>query len=105
MLTGAEIAAAVHGVDLAADPLAWLTGPPDTWLVATVAGRPAGLVATAGDACYPMLPWLGTVDRHVLGDLLTAAVGHLAGAGAREVVADVDAYRETVLAAMDRTGF
>ena len=55
VLTGVEMARAVGGVDLATDPLAWLSGPAEEWRVALEAGKPVGLVGTAGDACYPLL--------------------------------------------------
>ena len=105
VLTGSEIARLVAGVDLAADPTAWLTGPPETWLVATDAGRPVALAATAGDACYPLIPYLGALDDGARPDLLTAAVAGLAEAGAYEVVADVDARRVRVAAELERAGF
>jgi hypothetical protein len=41
------MARAVGGVDLAADPLAWLTGPAGDWRIALDAGEPVGLVGTA----------------------------------------------------------
>ena len=63
VLTGKEIARAVYGVDLATDPLAWLTGPAEDWRIALDAGEPVGLVGTAGDACYPLLAYLGVLDR------------------------------------------
>jgi hypothetical protein len=105
VLTGREIARAVAGVDLATDPLAWLTGPAGDWRIASEAGEPVGLVGTAGDACYPLIAYLGLLDPGVRGELLAEAVRVLAAGGAREVVADVDAHRVAVVAELERTGF
>ncbi|GAA0802690.1 GNAT family N-acetyltransferase [Spirilliplanes yamanashiensis] len=105
VLTGAETALAVAGVDLATDPLGWLTGPPDAWRVALRDGEPAGLAGTAGDACYPLLAWAGLLDPGARGALLAEAVRVLAAGGAREVVADVDAHRAATVAELERTGF
>ncbi|MFC4147426.1 acetyltransferase [Micromonospora mangrovi] len=105
VLTGRETARAVAGVDLATDPLAWLTGPPTDWRIALDAGRPVGLAGTAGDACYPLLAYLGLLDGDARDELLVAAVRVLAEGGAREVVADVDGHRVAVLADLERTGF
>jgi len=105
VLTGKEIAKAFHGIDLATDPLAWLTGPPAQWCIALEAGQPIGLAGTAGDACYPLLAYLGLLDDAVRGELVAEAVRVLAAGGAREVVADVDAHRVAVLAELERTGF
>ncbi len=105
VLTGKEIAKAFHGVDLATDPLARLTGPPGNWCVALEAGEPIGLAGTAGDACYPLLAYLGLLDDAVRGELIAEAVRVLVAGGAREVVADVDAHRVAVLAELERTGF
>lgn len=105
VLTGMEVARAVGGVDLAADPLAWLTGPPEEWRIALDAGEPVGLAGTAGEACYPLLAYIGLLDEAVRGELLAEAVRVLAAGGAREVVADVDAHRVAALAELERTGF
>ncbi|MEU7923802.1 acetyltransferase [Micromonospora sp. NPDC049801] len=105
VLTGREIASAVAGVDLATDPVAWLGESPDDWRVGVADGRPVGLVGTAGDACYPLLAYLGLFDDAARGELLTEAVRVLAAGGAREVIADVDAHRVAVLAELERTGF
>lgn len=105
VLTGREMALAVGGVDLATDPLAWLTGPVGDWRVALHAGEPVGLVGTAGQACYPLIAYLGLLDDAVRGELLAEAVGALTDGGAREVVADVDAHRVAVVAELERTGF
>ena len=105
VLTGVEIALAVGGVDLATDPLAWLTGPAEDWRVALDAGEPVGLAGTAGDACYPLLAYLGLLDEAARPELLAEAVRVLAAGGAREVVADVDAHRVAVVAELERTGF
>lgn len=105
VLTGMEVARAVGGVDLATDPLAWLTGPAGDWRIALDAGDPVGLVGTAGQACYPLIGYLGVLDDAVRGDLLGEAVRVLAAGGAREVVADVDAHRAVVVAQLERTGF
>ncbi|MET8234225.1 acetyltransferase [Micromonospora sp. NPDC005298] len=105
VLTGAEIARTVGGVDLATDPLAWLGETVRGWRVALAAGEPAGLVGTAGDACYPLLAYLGLLDEAARPELLAEAVRVLADGGAREVIADVDAHRVAVLAELERTGF
>ncbi len=105
VLTGKEVAKAFHGIDLATDPLARLTGPAGNWCVAFEAGEPIGLAGTAGDACYPLLAYLGLLDDAVRGELIAEAVRVLVAGGAREVVADVDAHRVAVLAELERTGF
>ncbi|SBT43149.1 acetyltransferase [Micromonospora auratinigra] len=105
VLTGKEIARAVGGVDLATAPLAWLGGLGDNWRVALDAGEPVGLAGTAGDACYPLLAWLGLRDEAARAELLVDAVRVLAEGGAREVVADVDGHRVAALAELERTGF
>ncbi|MGN9810040.1 acetyltransferase [Micromonospora sp. BQ11] len=105
VLTGVETAQALGGVDLATDPLAWFTGPVDAWRVASEAGEPVGLVGTAGDACYPLIPYLGLLDDAVRGELLAEAARVLAAGGAREVLADVEAHRVAVVAELERTGF
>ena len=105
VLTGKEMARAVAGVDLATDPLAWLKGPAEDWLIALDAGNPVGLAGTAGDACYPLLVYLGLLDEAARSELLAEAVRVLAAGGAREVVADVDAHRVAVVAELERTGF
>src|SRR5439155_19802347 len=105
VLTGMETARAVGGVDLATDPLAWLTGPVGDWRIALDAGEPVGLVGTAGQACYPLIAYLGLLNEAVRSELLAEAVRVLAAGGAREVVADVDAHRVAVLAELERTGF
>ncbi|MEK8104870.1 acetyltransferase [Micromonospora sp. M12] len=104
VLTGAEIARSV-GVDLATDPLAWLGDAIEAWRVAEQAGERVGLVGTAGDACYPLLAYLGLLDEAARPELLIEAVRVLDAGGAREVIADVDARRVTVLAELERTGF
>ncbi|MEU7800197.1 acetyltransferase [Micromonospora arborensis] len=105
VLTGVEIARAVGGVDLATDPLAWLGEATEEWRVARRAGTPVGLVGTAGDACYPLLAYLGLLDEAARPELLAEAVRVLAAGGAREVIADVDAHQVAVLAELERTGF
>ena len=105
LLTGAETARLVRGVDLARNPLDWLSGPPGAWRIALDAGEAVGLAAAAGDACYPMIAYLGVLDEAVRAALLADAVATLAGAGAAEVVADVDAHRMAVVAELERTGF
>ncbi|WP_169980615.1 acetyltransferase [Microbispora sp. H10836] len=105
LLTGAEIARAVAGVDPATDPLAWWTGPIGRWRVALDAGEPVGLAGTAGDACYPLIAYLGVLDGAARGDLLADAVRVLAGGGAAEVIADVDAHRAEASADLERSGF
>jgi hypothetical protein len=105
VLTGLEIARTVGGVDLATDPLGWLTGPAGNWRVALAGGEPVGLAGTAGDACYPLLAYLGLLDEAARSELIVEAVRVLSVGGAREVVADVDAHRVAVLAELERTGF
>ncbi|MGC5287431.1 acetyltransferase [Micromonospora sp. DT231] len=105
VLTGVEIARAVAGVDLATDPLAWLGDATEEWRVALDAGEPVGLVGTAGDACYPLLAYLGLLDEAARPELLAEAVRVLAAGGAREVIADVDSHQVAVLAELERTGF
>lgn len=105
LLTGAETARAVAGVELATDPLAWLSGPPSDWRVALRDGEPVGLAGAAGEACYPMIAYFGLLDPAARAELLAEAVRHLAAGGAREVVADVDAHRVAVVAELERTGF
>lgn len=105
VLTGSETARAVKGVDLAADPLAWLSGPAEDWRIAELDGEPVGIAGTAGDACYPLLAYLGVFDKAVRGELLAEAVRVLADGGAREVVADVDGHKVAVQADLERTGF
>ncbi|MFG1990929.1 acetyltransferase [Actinoplanes sp. NPDC048988] len=99
VVTGAETALAVLGADLASAPLPWLRTA--DWLVA----EEAGLVAAAGDHCYPLIGYLGLLDAGAREELIAEAVRVLAEGGAREVVADVDSYRVEVLAALERTGF
>jgi hypothetical protein len=105
ILTGTETARAVAGIDLATDPLAWLPGPPQTWRVALRDSAPIGLAAAAGDVCYPMIAYLGLTDPEALDALLADAVVVLHAGGAREVVADADADRTGVVAALERAGF
>ncbi len=105
VLTGVEAARAVGGVDLATDPLAWLSGPPDAWRIALDGGEPVGMVGTAGDACYPLVAYVGLLDEAVRAELLAEAVRVLAAGGALEVVADVDASRGAVLTDLERSGF
>jgi hypothetical protein len=105
VVTGVETARVVSGVDLATDPLAWLNGAPEDWRVALDGGESVGLVGTAGDACYPLMVYLGLLDEGVRGELVAEAVRVLAAGGAREVIADVDAHRVAVLAELERTGF
>ncbi|WP_229074943.1 acetyltransferase [Actinoplanes sp. DH11] len=105
ILTGSETARAVAGVDLATDPLSWVPGPPQTWRIALRDGEPVGLAAAAGDVCYPMVAYLGLTDPDALDALLADVVAVLHAGGAAEVVADVDAYRIGVVAALERAGF
>ncbi|WP_182875220.1 acetyltransferase [Microbispora sp. H10670] len=74
LLTGAEIARAVGGVDTAADPLAWWTGPIDNWRVALDAGEPVGLVGTAGDAVAP--PPVSQIRRASASEEAKVSSGH-----------------------------
>ncbi|MDI1463035.1 acetyltransferase [Catellatospora sp. KI3] len=108
VLTGAEIARLVRGVDLAREPLKWLSGPPGDWRVALVDGEPVGLTGPAGDACYPMIAYLGLLDPPdpaVRAEMLADAVSGLVAGGALEIVADVDADRPGVRADLERTAF
>jgi hypothetical protein len=105
MLTGAETARLVRGVDLASRPLDWLSGPPQAWRIALKNGIPVGLAAAAGDACYPMIAYLGLLDEAARGELLNDAVRELAEAGAREIVVDVDAERQVAQEVLQRQGF
>ncbi|MBG0833157.1 acetyltransferase [Planomonospora sp. ID67723] len=105
ILTGAETARAVAGIDLATAPLAWLPGPPQTWRVALRDGAPVGLAAAAGDVCHPMIAYLGLTDPDALDALLADVVAVLHAGGAHEVVADVDACLAGVVAGLERAGF
>ena len=105
ILTGTETARAVAGIDLATNPLAWLPGPPQTWRIAVRDGEPVGLASAAGDVCYPMVAYLGLTDPDALDALLADVVAVLLAGGAREIVADVDAYRTGVVAGLERAGF
>ncbi|MGX6600610.1 acetyltransferase [Micromonosporaceae bacterium Da 78-11] len=105
VLTGAEIARVVYGVDLATAPLDWLTGPIEGWRIALDGGEPVGLAGTAGDACYPLLAYFGLLDPAVRPELLAESVRVLVEGGAFEVIADVDSHRVDVLADLERTGF
>ncbi|MFF5217915.1 acetyltransferase [Micromonospora sp. NPDC000442] len=121
VLTGAETARVVAGVDLARDPLGWLTGtPPGNWRVALDGDEPVGLAGPTADACFPMIAYLGLLGETVqgdalrddtvrggtaLGELLADSVAALAAGGAYEVVADADAHRVAVVAELERTGF
>jgi hypothetical protein len=105
VLTGVETARLVRGVDLARSPLEWLSGSPADWRIALDAGQPVGLAAGTGDACFPMIAYLGVLDEAVRRELLADVVTTLAAAGAREVVADVDAHRLEVTAELERAGF
>ncbi|MEU4551902.1 acetyltransferase [Micromonospora violae] len=105
VLTGVEIARVVGGVDLATDPLAWFGDSTEEWRIALASGTPVGLVGTAGDACYPLLAYLGLLDEAARPELLAEAVRVLAAGGAREVIADMESHRVAVLAELERTGF
>ncbi|MFF0721716.1 acetyltransferase [Micromonospora sp. NPDC003816] len=105
LLTGAETARAVAGVDLATDPLSWLRGSAREWRVALDGGEPVGLAAPASRACFPMIAYLGVRAPAVRADLLAEVVRTLSGEGAYEVIADVDADRVGVLADLERAGF
>lgn len=105
VLTGSETARAVAGLDLARDPLPWLTGDATTWQVAHDGDTPLGLVGTAGEACWPMLGYLGALTEAARPALLTAAVRVLLKGGAEQMVADTDADRPEVIADLERAGF
>ena len=104
ILTGSEIARQVGGVDLATDPLGWLPRPQSQWQVATVHDTPVGVIATAGDACYPLLVYLAAFDESARGELIAAAVRALQDE-AYEVIADAEARKVAVVADLERTGF
>ncbi|MFC7534487.1 acetyltransferase [Actinoplanes sp. GCM10030250] len=104
VLTGAEVARLVSGIDLARDPLGWLGGK-GTWRVALSAGVPVGLAGAAGDACYPMIAYLGVLDAAARSDLLADAAATLEAGGAYEVLADADAHRVEIVADLERLGF
>ncbi|MEV6495835.1 acetyltransferase, partial [Actinoplanes sp. NPDC051633] len=95
-----ETALAVAGVDMATDPLSWLTGPPSDWLVEEDGAGAAGI---AVDACCPLLAFLsgGKNRPAMLAEVCRAA----SAAGALEVIADVDADREEVVADLEAGGF
>lgn len=105
LLTGAETARLMRGVEMATDPLGWLRGPAEVWRVALEAGKPVGLAGPAGDACYPMIAYLGVLDLHVLGELIADAVGTLVAGGALEVITDTDATSDGVRRALEQQGF
>ncbi|MGK5685173.1 acetyltransferase [Actinoplanes sp. URMC 104] len=109
ILTGSETARAVAGLDLATDPLPWLTGDATAWHVAHSGGEALGVAGTAGQACWPLLGYLGVLPGvrapAARVALLAAAVRALTDGGAQEVVADVDADRTAVVADLERAGF
>ena len=105
VLTGAETAAAVAGLDLAAEPRPWFTGEAAAWRVAFARERPVGLLGTAGDACWPMVGYLGVLDAGARAGLVAEAVRLLTAGGAEEIVADVDADRTAALAELSAAGF
>ncbi|WP_433306398.1 acetyltransferase [Actinoplanes sp. CA-030573] len=105
LLTGAEVARLVAGVDLARRPLDWLRGGPAPWRIALNGDEPVGLTGPAGDACYPMVAYLGVLDPAARPALLADAVATLAAGGALEVVADVDATNAPVIAELGAAGF
>ncbi|WP_250008871.1 acetyltransferase [Actinoplanes sp. M2I2] len=109
VLTGSETARAVAGLDLATDPRPWLTGEATAWHVAHDGGEPLGLLGTAGQACWPMLGYLGALPgprtQEVRSALVDAALRVLVADGAEEVVADADADRSDVLADLGRADF
>ena len=100
VLTGRETALAVAGVDLATDPLSWLTGPPGDWLVDEDGD---GLAGIAVDACYPLLAFLAAKKNRPA--MLAEVCRVASAAGAREVIADVDAHRHDVIADLEDGGF
>ncbi|MEV6305722.1 acetyltransferase [Actinoplanes sp. NPDC051861] len=102
VLTGVEMARTAAGVDLARDPLKWVSG---TWRVALDSDVPVGLAGPTGDACYPMIAYLGVLEEAALSDLVADAAATLEEQGAYEVVADVDAHRVAVVADLERLGF
>ncbi|MDY7083752.1 MAG: acetyltransferase [Actinomycetota bacterium] len=105
VLTGSEAALAVAGIDLARDPLPWLTGPAAAWHVLEDG---TGLAGTAGDACWPMLVYLGRLPGASPGarsSLLAAALNALTNGGAEEVIADVEATLTDTVADLKRAGF
>ncbi|GAB2570481.1 N-acetyltransferase [Paractinoplanes abujensis] len=101
VLTGSETALAVAGLDLARDPWPWLTGPAAAW---HVLADGTGLAGTAGEACWPMLVYLGVLPGAAPGarsSLLAASLGALVAGGAEQVVADV----ESTLPGLEPAGF
>ncbi|MCY1141061.1 acetyltransferase [Actinoplanes sp. Pm04-4] len=100
VLTGSETARSVLGIDLATDPLPWLTGEATAWLVTD-----GGLVGTAGEACWPMIGYLGASDAPARRALLAEAVRVLLAGGAEQIVADVDADRTDVISDLLAAGF
>ncbi|MBU2665087.1 acetyltransferase [Actinoplanes bogorensis] len=108
VLTGSETAWAVAGIDLARDPMPWLTGPAAAWHVLHDDGRPVGLAGTAGEACWPMIVYLGIADGDSCTgrmDLLVAALRALVAGGAEEVVADVESTFAATIEDLRRAGF
>lgn len=105
VLTGSEAALAVAGLDLARDPLPWLTGPAAAWHVLEDG---TGVAGTAGDACWPMLVYLGRLpgaSPSARSSLLTAALNALTTGGAEQVIADVEATLTDTIADLERAGF
>ena len=109
VLTGSETARAVAALDLARQPRPWLTGEATAWHVAHDGDEPLGLLGTAGQACWPMLGYLGVLpgprSTAARSALIGAALAVLVAGGAEEVVADADADRSDVLADLKRAGF
>ncbi|MEU1601984.1 hypothetical protein [Micromonospora matsumotoense] len=80
-------------------------GGPHRYYAGLAAGEPVRLAGPAGDACFPLLGYVGVLDPAARGDLLADSVAALATDGAREVVADMDAHPVAVVAELERTGF
>jgi hypothetical protein len=103
LLTGAETAKLVRGVDLASNPLGWLSGPIQDWRVALDDnGEPVGLVAATGDACFSMIAYLGVLRDEVRDELLAETIAIWRS---DELVADVDAENHAARADLERHGF
>ncbi|MBL7257664.1 acetyltransferase [Paractinoplanes lichenicola] len=105
VLTGSETALTVAGLDLARDPLPWVTGPAAAW---HVLADGTGVAGTAGEACWPMLVYLGVRPEAAPGarsSLLAASLGALIAGGAEEVVADVESTLTDAMTDLDRAGF
>ncbi|MBM2615939.1 acetyltransferase [Actinoplanes sp. LDG1-06] len=108
VLTGSETARTVAGLDLAHNPVPWVTGPAAAWHVLDDESDGGGVAGTAGDACWPMLVYLGVLPGAAPGArerLLAASLRALAEGGAEEVIADVVSTRTETIADLEAAGF